>query len=74
MNVGMDGGTTGTPAVCNLPAREASCNGDDVIQQDNIVPNINMDVGMDGGAATAGEPSVRHLPAQEASRNGDGVV
>ena len=48
MDVGIDGGTTGTSAVCNLPAREASRNGDGAVQQDNVVPNINMDVRMDG--------------------------
>ncbi|SLM35448.1 hypothetical protein LPUS_04737, partial [Lasallia pustulata] len=42
-NINMDGGTTGTPAVRNLSAREASRNGDAVVRQDNVVPNINMD-------------------------------
>ena len=77
-NINMDGGTTGTPAVCNLPTQEASrdgytsttyteaggmtgtpavrnlhaqetsCDGDAVVQQDNVVPDINMDVGRPG--------------------------
>ena len=64
----MDGGTTGTPAVCNLPAQEASRNGDGVVQQDNVIPNINMDVGMDGG--TTGTPAVCNLHAREASHDG----
>ena len=49
------GGTTGTPAVCNLYAREASRDGDAVVQQDNVVPNINMDVGRPG------YPEAQHL-------------
>ena len=53
----MDGGTTGTPAVRNLPAREASCNGDAVVRRDNVVPNINMDGG------TTGTPAVHDLYA-----------
>ncbi|SLM36316.1 gag-pol polyprotein [Lasallia pustulata] len=44
------------------------------VQQEDVVPNINMDVRMDGGAATTEESSVPRLPAQEASRNGDGMV
>ena len=44
------------------------------VQGDNIVPNINMDVGIDSGAATAEESLVRRLPAREASRNGDAVI
>ncbi|KAA6407091.1 MAG: hypothetical protein FRX48_09157 [Lasallia pustulata] len=67
-NINMDGGTTGAPAVRNLPALEASRNGDAVVRQDNIVPNINMDGG------TTGTPAVRNLSAREASRNGDAVV
>ena len=59
----MDGGMTGTPAVCNLPAREASRNGDAVVRRDNVVPNINMDGG------TTGTPAVRNLHAREASRD-----
>ncbi|SLM35211.1 gag polymerase env [Lasallia pustulata] len=54
--------------VRHLPAQEASCNGDGVVQQDNIVPNINIDSG------TTGTPAVCNLYAREASRNGDGVV
>ncbi|SLM35219.1 gag polymerase env, partial [Lasallia pustulata] len=42
-DINMDGGTTGTPAVRNLSAQEASRNGDAVVRRDNIVPNINMD-------------------------------
>ena len=45
-----------------------------MVRQDNVILNINMDVRMDGGAATAEESLVRRLPAQEASRNGDAVV
>ena len=45
------------------------------VQQEDVVPNTNMDMGMeDGNAATAEESSVRCLPAREASRDGDGVV
>ena len=45
------------------------------VQQEDVVPDINMDVGMeDGGAATTEESSVRHLPAREASHNSDTVV
>ena len=56
-NINIDGGTTGTPAVCNLSAREASRNGDAVVRQDNVVPNINMDGGR------TGTPAVRNLSA-----------
>ena len=72
----MDGGaaTAKESLVQRLPAQEASRNGNAVVRQDNVVPNINMDVGMDGGAATAEESLVWRLPAREASRNGDGVV
>ncbi|SLM34477.1 gag polymerase env [Lasallia pustulata] len=66
-NINMDGGTTGTPAVRNLSAREASRNGDAVVRRDNVVPDINMDGG------TTGTPAVRNLSAREASRNGDAV-
>ncbi|SLM39762.1 hypothetical protein LPUS_10373 [Lasallia pustulata] len=46
-----------------------------VRQQEDVVPDMNMDVGMeDGSTATVEESSMRHLPAQEASRNGDGVI
>ena len=54
--------------VRRLPAQEASRNGDSVVRQDNIVPNINMDSG------TTGTPAVCNLPAREASCNGDGMV
>ncbi|KAA6406670.1 MAG: Transposon Tf2-1 poly [Lasallia pustulata] len=64
----MDGGTTGTPAVRNLSAQEASRNGDAAVRRDNVVPNINMDGG------TTGTPAVRNLSAREASRNGDAAV
>ena len=64
----MDGSTTGTPAVCNLPAQEASRNGDAVVRRDNVIANINMD------GSTTGTPAVRNLPAREASRNSDAVV
>ncbi|KAA6407317.1 MAG: Concanavalin A-like lectin glucanase [Lasallia pustulata] len=67
-NINMDGGTTGTPAVRNLSAREASRNGDAAVRRDNVVPNINMDGG------TTGTPAVRNLSAREASRNGDAAV
>ena len=53
----MDGGTTGTPAVHNLYAQEASRDGDPVVRRDNVVPNINMD------GDTTGTPAVRNLPA-----------
>ena len=75
MDIGMeDGGVATAEAslVQHLPAQEASRDGDSIVQQDNIVPNINIDVGMDGGATEA--PLVRRLPAWEASRDGDGVV
>ena len=39
------GGTTGTPAVHNLHTREASRDSDAVVLRDNVVPNINMDIG-----------------------------
>ena len=76
MDVRMDGSTATAEesSVWRLPAREASRNGDGVVQQDNVVPNTNMDVRMDGGTATMEESSVQRLPAQEASCNGDGVV
>ncbi|SLM37983.1 gag polymerase env [Lasallia pustulata] len=67
-NINMDGGTTGTPAVCDLSAREASRDGDAVVRQDNVVPNINMD------GSTAGTPAVHNLYAREASRDGYAVV
>ncbi|SLM40156.1 gag polymerase env, partial [Lasallia pustulata] len=60
-NINMDGGTTGTPAVRNLSAREASRNGDAGVRRDNVVPNINMDGG------TTGTPAARNLSAREAS-------
>ncbi|SLM37282.1 gag polymerase env [Lasallia pustulata] len=40
------------------------------LQQEDVIPNTNMDVRMDGSAATAEESSVRCLPAREASRDG----
>ncbi|KAA6412413.1 MAG: hypothetical protein FRX48_03403 [Lasallia pustulata] len=58
----------GTPAVRNLYAQEASCNGDAVVRRDNVIPNINMDGG------TTGTPAACNLYAQKASRNGDAVV
>ena len=61
MDVGMDGGTTGTPAICNLPAREASRNG--------YTSTTHIEAG-----GTTGTPAVRNLHAQEASRDGDAVV
>ena len=67
-NINIDGGTTGTPAVRNLSAREASRNGDAAVRRDNVVPNINMDGG------TTGTPAVCDLYAREASRDGDAVV
>ena len=49
-----DGGavTVEESSVQRLPAREASRNGDGTVQQDKVVPNTNMDVRMDRGAAT----------------------
>ncbi|KAA6410495.1 MAG: gag-pol poly [Lasallia pustulata] len=44
----MDGGTTGIPAVHNLPAQEASRDGDAVVRQDSVVPDINIDIGRPG--------------------------
>ena len=57
----MDGGTTGTPAVCNLHAREASRDG---------YPSVTHTEA--GG--TTGTPAVCNLHAQEASRDSDAVV
>ena len=61
----MDGGavTVEESLVRHLPAQEASLNSDAVVRQDNIVPNINMDVRTNSGAATAEESSVQRLPA-----------
>ncbi|SLM33889.1 hypothetical protein LPUS_02489 [Lasallia pustulata] len=55
-------------SVRRIPAREASRNGDGVVQQDNVVPHIHMDVGIDG--STTGRPVVCNLHTQEASRDG----
>ena len=44
------------------------------VQQEDVIPDTNMDVGMDGSAVTAEEPMVRRLPARKASRNSDAVV
>ena len=46
MDVGMDGGaaTAEESLAWRLPAQEASCNGDGAVRQDNVVPNMNMDV------------------------------
>ncbi|SLM36387.1 hypothetical protein LPUS_05931 [Lasallia pustulata] len=71
MDVNMEDGAAATAEeslVQRLPAREASRDGDAVVQRDNVVPNINMDGG------TTGTPAVCNLPAREASRNGDAVV
>ena len=68
----MDGGTTGTPAVCYLPAQEASRDDGSSVQRDNVVPDTNMDIKMDGG--TTGTPAVRYLPAREASRDDGSLV
>ena len=68
----MDGGATEAPLVQYLPAQEASRDGDGVVQQDNVIPNINTDVGMDSGITET--PSVQRLPAREVSCDGDGVV
>ncbi|SLM35417.1 gag polymerase env [Lasallia pustulata] len=71
INVSMEDGGAATAEeslVRRLPAQEASRNGDSVVRQDNIVPNINMDSG------TTGTPAVCNLPAREASCNGDGMV
>ena len=57
----MDGGTTGTPAVCNLHAQEAS--------RDGYASMTHTEAG-----GTTGTPAVRNLYAQEASRDGDAVV
>ena len=72
MDVRIDCRATEAPLVWCLPAREASHDGDGVVQQENVVPNINIDVEMDGGTTEA--PSVRRLPAQEASLDCDSVV
>ena len=42
------------------------------VRQEEVVPDTNMNVGMDGG--TTGTPAVCNLYAQEASRNSDAVV
>ena len=70
MDVGMDGGaaTMEESSARRLSAQEASRNGDGAVQQDNLVPNINIDVGMDGG--TTGTPAVCNLHAREANRDG----
>ncbi|SLM37413.1 retrotransposon nucleocapsid protein [Lasallia pustulata] len=67
-----DGGTTEAPSVRHLPAQETSCVGGDLVRQDNVVPDTNMDVGMDSGTTEA--PLVRRLPAREASRVGGDLV
>ena len=65
MDVRMDDGaaTAEESSVQRLPVQEASPDGNGVVQQDNIIPSINMDVRMDGGTATVEESSVQRLPA-----------
>ncbi|SLM36752.1 hypothetical protein LPUS_06421 [Lasallia pustulata] len=62
-----------------LPKASTTLTAAETVQQSfclgkDVVPDTDMDVGMDGGAATAEESSVWRLPAQEASHNGDAVV
>ena len=42
------------------------------VQQEDVIPNINIDVRIDGGRT--GTPAVCNLPAREASHNSDGAV
>ena len=66
-NINMDGGTTGTPAVRDLYAREASRDGDAVVQRDNIVPDINMDVGR------LGHPEAQHRSIEDSAADADAM-
>ena len=61
------GGTTGTPAVCNLYAREASHDGDAVVRRDNVVPDINMDVGRPG------YPEAQHCSIEDNTADADAI-
>ncbi|SLM41533.1 hypothetical protein LPUS_12599 [Lasallia pustulata] len=61
------GGTTGTPAVCNLHAQEASHDGDAVVQQDNIVPNINIDV------RRPGYPEAQHRSIEDSTADAEAM-
>ena len=61
MDIGVDGSATEAPLVWRLPAQEASRDSDDVVQQDNVVPNINMNVRIHCSATEA--PLVQRLPA-----------
>ena len=61
MDVGMDGGMTGTLAVRSLHAQEASC--------DRYASMTHTEAG-----GTTGTPAVHNLHAREASRDGDAVV
>ena len=63
----MDGGTTGTPAVCNLYAREASRDGDAVVQRDNVVPNINKDIGRPG------YPEAQHRSIEDSAADAEAM-
>ena len=61
------GGTTGTPAVCNLHAREASRDGDAVVRQDNVVPDINMDV------RRPGHPEAQHRSIEDSAADAEAM-
>ena len=60
-------GTTGTLAVHNLHAQEASRDGDAVVRQDNVVPNINMDVGRPG------YPEAQHRSIEDSAADADAM-
>ncbi|SLM39863.1 hypothetical protein LPUS_10502 [Lasallia pustulata] len=66
-NINMDGGTTGTPAVCDLYAQEASRDGDAVVRQDNVVPDINMDV------RRPGHPEAQHRSIEDSAADADAM-
>ena len=61
------GGTTGTPAVCNLYAREASRDGDAVVRRDNVVPDIIMDVGRPG------HPEAQHRSIKDSAADAEAM-
>ncbi|SLM35629.1 gag polymerase env protein [Lasallia pustulata] len=63
----MDGGTTGTPAVRDLYAREASRDGDAVVRRDNVIPDINMDVGRPG------HPEAQHRSIEDSAADADAM-
>ncbi|SLM33610.1 gag polymerase env [Lasallia pustulata] len=66
-NINMDGGTTGTPAVRDLYAREASRDGDAVVRRDNVIPDINMDVGRPG------HPEAQHRSIEDSAADADAM-